>query len=333
MSNIKVICDRCKATGIAGLADFSNLGDLLNFTAVPRQLKRRDGWTPVLQREFIARLAQTASPQLAVEAMGKCLHGVRKLLKDAGSDSFRAAWERAVELGESVEARRRIAEQAGIQGRAKHLTGSRLRDRYPEPDPVDPEEAEGMDDDGKLALLERLVAKFAAKVGQERQARLAGQVLAADFYLRQATCLEVAFDLMTEGAGLDGWQEIARARRGGHGILQIADTLMSRMLDDARRLQWERMGEPMRPENTPERYLTDHGTHRTAEPQHLGRASAPPPGADPDAWAEMDMEEQRQLVAAQNRADAEEQVRWEAASQAEAAEWRARQSPKEEKYT
>jgi hypothetical protein len=93
---IPVVCERCGVVGNAGAADFSHLGDLLEFAAVPRQLKRRDGWTPVLQREFIARLAQTGSPTLAVEAMGKCLHGIRKLLKDPGSEGFQAAWERAV---------------------------------------------------------------------------------------------------------------------------------------------------------------------------------------------------------------------------------------------
>ena len=41
--SIPVICDRCGATGLAGLDAFSDLGNLLEFSAVPRQLKRRDG--------------------------------------------------------------------------------------------------------------------------------------------------------------------------------------------------------------------------------------------------------------------------------------------------
>ena len=62
---------------------------------------------------------------------------------------------------------------------------------------------------------------------------------------------------------MDGWHEIARFRRGGHNVLDIADTLMSRMLDEARREQWAKMGEPQRPEHPAPQYVEDHGTHRT----------------------------------------------------------------------
>ena len=223
---IPVTCDRCGATGLAGQADFSHLGDLLEFTPVPRQLKRRDGWTPVLQREFIARLAQTASPQLAVDAMGKCLHGIKKLLKDPGSDSFRAAWERAVALGEAAEARRRIAEQAEIHARSAHLTGRRGSGLEPDSEPEEQQD----DSEFRLELVERLVAKFQRKVGQERECRLAGEIVEADFYLRQTTCLEVAFDLMIEGHGDRGWTMLMEVRRGTRNMLEIADTYPSRNL-------------------------------------------------------------------------------------------------------
>ena len=42
--SIPVICDRCRAAGTAGEGDFSHLGDLLEFTPVPRKTKRIDGW-------------------------------------------------------------------------------------------------------------------------------------------------------------------------------------------------------------------------------------------------------------------------------------------------
>ncbi len=330
MNQIPVICDSCGASGRAGEGDFSDLGDLLDFTAVPRQLKRRDGWTGVLQREFIARLARTGSPTLAVAAMNKCLNGVKKLLKDPGSDGFQAAWERAVEIGEAAEARRRITELAGIDQRSAHLTApSRRRsggdadDGYP--DPIDPEE-EGMSEDGKLEIFDRLVRKFMGKVAQERSARIGGRVVEADFYLRQITCLEVSFDLLTERAGKDAWEVIAHCRRGRHGILQIGDTPMSRLLDNARREQWEKMGEPQRPEHPPERFLVDHGTHRTEAAECLGPASPPLPGYDPDEWAAMSVDEQKQAQDEQYKRDAAEQIRWEAQSEAEAAEWRERQA-------
>jgi hypothetical protein len=325
-SSVPVLCDQCGAAGLAGSGGFSDLGDLLDFKAVPRQLKRRDGWTGVLQREFIARLARTGSPTLAVEAMGKCLHGVKKLLKDPGSDGFRDAWERAVEIGEAAEARRRIAEQAGIDERGAHLTAPRRRSGWDSedgfPDPVDPEE-EGMSEDGKIEILARLITKFTGKVARERAARIGGRIVEADFYLRQITCLEISFDLLAEGQGMDAWQAIALCRRGGHGILEIGDTVMSRLLDDARRGQWAKMGEPQRPEHPPARFLTDHGDHRTEAAECLGPASPPLPGHDPEAWAAMSYEEQKAAQIEQYKRDAAEQVEWEARNAAEAAEWRA----------
>jgi len=112
-----------------------------------------------------------------------------------------------------------------------------------------------MDDDQKLNLIEGLFYKWLGKVEQEREARLAGEVVAADFYLRQVTFFEVAFDLMTEGFGMDGWQTLNDLRRGGHHLTQIAATPMSQMLDAKRRELWAAMKEPERPEHPPARYL------------------------------------------------------------------------------
>ena len=139
----------------------------------------------------------------------------------------------------------------------------------------------------------------------------AGRVVAADFYLRQVTCLEVAFELMAEGQGLDAWQQIVAFRRGGHGILDIADTPMTRILDDARHEQWEEMGEPARPEHPQPRYLEDHGTHRIQPLQRIGRASAAPPGIDPAEWSEMTMDDQQRALAELYAREAAAQVAWE----------------------
>jgi hypothetical protein len=306
---------------MAGLADFSHLGDLLEFAAVPRQLKRRDGWTPVLQREFIARLAQTGSPTLAVEAMGKCLHGIRKLLKDPGSEGFQAAWERAVELGEGAEARRRIAEQAEIHARNAVAAGTETEAGF------EPED-DGDDSALRAELVEKLVAKFQRKVGQERDCRLSGRIVEADFYLRQITALEVAFDLMIEGQGDKGWTMLMEARRGTRNLLEIADTYMARVLDQARRDQWAAMAEPGRPEPWPERYLLGDPAKVDArlEPHDAtGKASRPAAGVDPGKWYLMDSEAQKKIYDEQYRRDAEAQVAWEAQSAAEASQWRARQ--------
>ena len=311
MSQIPVICDRCRATGTAGEGDFAHLGDLLEFAPVPRKTRRADGWTPERQRAFIAALSATGSPRQAARAVGMAAFGADRLRVADGSDSFRAAWDRALAIAAQAGTMRISTGLADVAARQAHADTppSRLRGHDPEPDPVDPEES--MDEDSKLEILDRLIAKFMAKVGQERSARIGGRVAEADFYLRQVTCLEVSFDLMAEGAGMDAWHEIARFRRGGHGILQIADTAMSRMLDDARRAQWAAMGEPARPEHPPERYLTDHGTHRTEGTEHT-------------VGGDVSYEDQKRAQAERHARDAEEQVRWEAQARREYEERRDR---------
>ena len=290
---------------------------LLDFEPVVRKVKRPDGWTPDLQRRLIALLAQSGSVHVACIAMGKHATGAEALYKTPSADSFRAAWDQAVAIG-----RRRSGLDAGpphlgpVPGITRRASGAQAApvdadDGFP--DPVDPEE-EGMSEDGKLEILARLVTKFMAKIAQERAARIGGRVVEADFYLRQITCLEISFDLLAEGQGMDAWQAIADCRRGGHGILEIGDTPMSRLLDDARREQWEKLGEPARPEHPPERFLVDHGDHRTQPTECLGKASPPLPGYDPQAWAAMSFEEQKQAQIEQHRADAEAQVEWEEAA-------------------
>jgi hypothetical protein len=92
---------------------------LLEFEPVPRKVKRPDGWTPELQREFIHRLALCGSPPVAVNQMGKNISGIEAIYKEKGAESFRFAWDSALELG-----RRRAAQRepgAGYAGRAPGL--------------------------------------------------------------------------------------------------------------------------------------------------------------------------------------------------------------------
>jgi hypothetical protein len=89
---------------------------LLDFEPVARRHKRGDGWTPALQRIFIARLAELGSVNAATEALGKNRYGVEKLYKSAGADSFRAAWDKAIALFEEREAKRIAAENAPFAG-------------------------------------------------------------------------------------------------------------------------------------------------------------------------------------------------------------------------
>ena len=82
----------------------------------------------------------------------------------------------------------------------------------------------------------------------------------------------------------------------------IADTHMSRILDQARRDQWARMADPARPEHPPERYLHDHGSYRT-EP------------LDNTVGGPVSHEEQRRAQDERDAKDAAAQVEWEAQAQ------------------
>ena len=96
--SIPVICDRCRSTGTAGEGDFSHLGDLLDFTPVPRKTTRVDGWNEERQRAFIAALSATGSKRQAAQSIGMAAFGVDQLLKAEGNESFKAAFDRAMAI-------------------------------------------------------------------------------------------------------------------------------------------------------------------------------------------------------------------------------------------
>jgi len=89
---------------------------LLKFEPAPRKREVEGAWTPELQREFIARLAVTGSPGRASEEMGKTDTGVRKLYRSPEAASFRAAWDKAVELAKRRKAARAVEEQTVAPG-------------------------------------------------------------------------------------------------------------------------------------------------------------------------------------------------------------------------
>ena len=102
MSAIPVICDRCRATGLAGDDPFADLADLLSFTPVPRR-PHANGWTPESQRAFSAALATTGSPARAARAIGKHAFGAEQLRRARGGSSFAAAWDAALDLARERE--------------------------------------------------------------------------------------------------------------------------------------------------------------------------------------------------------------------------------------
>jgi hypothetical protein len=69
------------------------------FTPVPRQRMRRGGWSAERQRQFIALLAETGSVRAACRRMGVGEHHIYKLRAHPEGESFRKAWETALDLG------------------------------------------------------------------------------------------------------------------------------------------------------------------------------------------------------------------------------------------
>ncbi|WP_336986287.1 hypothetical protein [Altererythrobacter aquiaggeris] len=69
------------------------------FTPVPRKVDRSNGWKPEVQRAFIEALADTGSVQAACRRVGRANHGVYLLRRHPGAESFRKAWQAALDIG------------------------------------------------------------------------------------------------------------------------------------------------------------------------------------------------------------------------------------------
>ncbi len=74
-------------------------GQLPAFTPVPRRTSRHDGWTEDRQRRFIEALADTGSVKAAARAVNMSAEGAYHLLRQPGAESFRGAWQTALDLG------------------------------------------------------------------------------------------------------------------------------------------------------------------------------------------------------------------------------------------
>ncbi len=68
------------------------------FDPVPRKF-RHDGWTPARQKAFIAALADTGSVKRACRMVNMSSEGAYWLRRQPGSESFRRAWEAALDFG------------------------------------------------------------------------------------------------------------------------------------------------------------------------------------------------------------------------------------------
>ena len=306
-NHITLICDRCRATGAPGDDHFESFGDLLDFAPVPRKNNRVDGWTAERQRAFIAALAVTGSPRRACSAVGKAQWGVDQLRKADGAEGFNAAWDAAMEIAREKGTGRLMAGINAVTQEdeawapaagpwANAATRSGRRQPPPAP-PLTPEEEEKE----KLEHLGIIFRRYLIKLEQEREMRLAGRIVAADMYVRQLTHIEVMLDMLSE----DGMKLIRDFSAGGYSLVQIAETPLSRLLDEARRRKWAELGEPMGPPRTPRDLLVDHGRFST-EPGEGIR------GGPPESIAA-----QERRYEEQHARDAAEQIRWEAEAREE----------------
>ena len=86
---------------------------LADFDAVPRK-HRHDGWTPDRQRAFIEALADTGSVSRAASQVNMSPEGAYYLRRQPNAESFRRAWEAALDFG--VQRLKDIAFERAIDG-------------------------------------------------------------------------------------------------------------------------------------------------------------------------------------------------------------------------
>ena len=99
------------------------------FTPVPVK-PRHDGWTPERQRGFIDRLCVTGCVARAARAVGKSPQSAYRLREHAGAGSFRRAWDKAHESGQSYQID--VAIDRGLNGVVVPVVrnGRLVRERY-----------------------------------------------------------------------------------------------------------------------------------------------------------------------------------------------------------
>lgn len=148
------------------LAADPEIAALLEFEPAPRQNKRKDGWTAPLQRQFVAWLAFTGSPNLAADIMGKSRYGVEKVYKAAGAEAFRAAWDGAVALFEERDAAS-ATELAGV--RPPMIDRRRKRSFQPAAGQVRNERGEWEDEESFLARGQEAKDSIANKLRRARR--------------------------------------------------------------------------------------------------------------------------------------------------------------------
>lgn len=76
-------------------------GTIFDFTPVPLDRVRANGWSPLAQRRFILALSVMGSVGAAARAVGISRVSAYRLREREGADSFAAAWDNAIGQGKS----------------------------------------------------------------------------------------------------------------------------------------------------------------------------------------------------------------------------------------
>jgi hypothetical protein len=221
-------------------ADDPEIAALLTFTPVPRGVERPDGWGPAQQRGFIAWLAASGNAIAAARAVDRSESGAKQLRREDERGEFRAAWTWAIALYRS---------RSGAAGQRPPPAPPRPALCHP-PEPSDaqargPDEP-GLDDAEKMKLLDEIFGRYVVKLQAERQARLEGRIVQADFYVRQLTHIELILDI-----GGRTQELLATMRQDDLHLLQVSATPGSTLLEKMRRALWREKGEADRPPPAP----------------------------------------------------------------------------------
>jgi hypothetical protein len=271
---------------------------LLDFTPVQRKCVRHDGWPPEIQRGFVAALVETGSPWRAAQRVRRTESGAYKVRTSAGAEEFAAAWDAALAL---YHRRNPKPVRTGRPSR-----GERLAMTTAAPGPVfdDPEAEQAF----KEEVFGSILRKYALKLVAEREARLDGRIVEADFLVRQLTYIEVMLDLGSQGmAAHDLIQVFGSLTPPDMATVNASATPMSLFLDSCRRDIWREKGEPDRPAPAP--------LGQTRDGIATGERTAYMPSLDGDRsrWTEARARDQEIAAEAQRL--------WEEKARAEAEAW------------
>ncbi len=89
-------------------------GTIFDFTPVPLERVRSNGWSPLVQKRFIYALSVMGSVGAAARAVGMGRVSAYRLRERAGAESFAAAWDEAISLGRTRQYS--VAMEAALNG-------------------------------------------------------------------------------------------------------------------------------------------------------------------------------------------------------------------------